>query len=256
VTVPEPEAGAHRRISDTGRLFSLLKAAIDARLSDSVLEALAVASGASKSERESGYRTLAELHRLVTSAKTEIQAHPELKQDLYLGSINSVGNVLNGIIPTNPWDTVVQQLAQPMISLEFCADQLNRLSDEPLLGKAAIQDLLKEIQELEAALLEAQLEPDLTRLLLGKLTEMRGALIKYHIDGAAGLTRAAESAIGGVVKHGDAIKKAGRVKQLLDFLELLIKFDTVVAKLSKYAELAAPVIQRFLPPGGGAHGAG
>ena len=218
MTVPDQESDQHARISDAGRLFNVLKAAIDARLSDSVLDALAVATGGTKSDRELGYDTLAALHRLVKAAKDEVQAHPELKQDLYIGSINSIANVLNGVVPTNPWDTVVQQLAQPMISLEFCADQLNRLSDEPRLPATTIRELLKELEALQATLIDAPLEPDLLRLLLRKLAEMREALLNYRIDGASGLARATESAIGGIVKNSDSIKKAGRVEQLDRFL--------------------------------------
>lgn len=243
---PEPQ-----RISSAGRVMALLKPAVAKGGNQTILATAAAMLGEPEDDREAGLRCLAGIHRLLKEAKLEIESRPELRQDLYLSAINSVETILAGTPPSNPWQTVGPQLQQALIGLEFCAEQMDRLSEESVIPAEEIQALLETVERLQKDVLAAKMDPVLRQMLVAKLEELRAALLSYWLNGAKGLREAVDSCVGGLVREQGAAKNGADVKEVKEFLDCVIACDNVVQRVMKYAAIAAPVVWGLLKAGAG-----
>lgn len=236
-------------ISAAGRLFQLISAAANHDGSKGILAVFALVGGRPESDHTRGLETLAGTFRLIEMAKNEVLRHPELKQTLFMGALNSVENILRTANFSNEWRVIQPQLQQTLIGLEFSAERLNWLADEVTIAADDLNSLLAATEDLQKEVLDAEIDADLKSLIVRKLEEIREAILNYRLCGAERLRGAVDSSVGGLVRRADSIQKASKVKEVAAFLDLLTKLDAVASKAWKYAALAGPAIRAFLHGG-------
>lgn len=247
-SMPEPVVN---QTSATGRLFRLLKEASLLKGETIFLDVWPQVFKVVPPDRAVGFALYGDIIGLLQEAKAEVLANPDLKQELYLGTITRIETLLLSANPTAAWSNVTGQLQGPnLIALEFCADTLDRLSGEQEIKEEFLDELKAEIERLTGAILASDVEPELKQLLSDKLDQMRQAVLKYRIHGIEGLRVAVEASVGAVVLAGNSQKNEPRRKVIADFLEIVSKALLIVEQARKYLPLAGPAIRALLgqPP--------
>lgn len=239
-------------LSAAGRLLAIVKRAGQMNIQTNVYATWAQVFDMPQDQRASVYQAIAGLHRLIDQAKDEVRSHSELRQDLYLGALDNIETAVSAAQFHVNWGSYVGQFQGPnLIALEFVAEQFDRLSSEEVIEASVLGELRKEIERVIEEVLHSAIDKELRDTLISRLEEARHAILFYQLDGADGLRRATEGAIGAmVVVREAATSERGKapVKSFLAILNLLLD---VVAKAKPYAALAKPAIRALLSPGPG-----
>jgi hypothetical protein len=239
------------QISATGRLFELCSRAVQVNGSLPVTVAWAVLATNQEHEIGRGFDLLAHAFRLIEESKQEVLRRPDIKQELFMRSINSVEQIFRSASYGNSWSSISIPLQQALNALEFSAERLNAFSGERLMPQSEVVELLEQLEVVYHALLESDIESSLKQDLLKQLDQIRTALVEYRVRGAEAVMNAANSSVGLIVRLKDKISNVAAVKEVNDFLDLVVKLEAVAMRIVAYTTMGAPAIQALLTSGGG-----
>ena len=88
-------------------------------------------------------------------------------------------------------------------------------------------------------------------MLIESLEEIRHAILEYRLRGAAGLRRAMESGLGGILRFSHEVPEddSGNPEPIIErFLFLLNRLDSIASVALKLKQVAGP-IAKFVFPG-------
>lgn len=242
-------------ISATGRLFRILQDAIARDRNQSFLDTWAQVLGADPANRTRVYQLLGDFFGLLELSKIEIKAHPDLKQTLYLGTVEGIAAILLGANQQAPWQQAASQLeGSNLRALEFCAGQLDRLSVEREIPQEYLGQLQAEIDRLVSDLLQSSLEQQARAVLGAKLEDVRAAIIAYRLRGLDGIRAATQSAVGALVMaYPKVATKTPKLKIVQDLLDVLVKLATLAEKANVLMPGSGAAVRALLS--GGSSGA-
>ena len=225
-----PELGSG--ISATGRLFRILRDAVLRDKNQSFLDAWAQVFGIDSANRTRVYQLLGDLFGLLELSKVEIKAHTELKRSLYLATVEGISTILLGANHHAQWREVATQLEGPNLrALEFCADQLDRLSMEREIPSDYLAELQAEIERVVNTVLQSELEREAKEVLAAKLEDVRTSLLAYRLRGLDGIRAATQSAVGALVMaYPKVATKTPGLRVVHDLLDVLVKLATLAEK--------------------------
>ena len=134
-------------------------------------------------------------------------------------------------------------------AIDFCAF---RLSEETV-GVEVAQD---DIDELEARLkevfdftTEAKLDPRVREVSLDVLAVLRTAILDYHIRGTEGLEESIERSLGRLIifwQRAEGKAQPANHEQVGKLLDLIIKFESIVAKARSYGPVLGELGAKLL----------
>lgn len=256
MTIPEnavPEL--HSAISATGRFFRILQDAVQKGGERSFLEVWGEVLGTDPADRTKAYQLLGDFFGLLELAKVEISAHPELKQSLYLGTLEGIEAILVNAHHHSPWNGVLSQLAGSNLrALEFCADQLDRLSLEKEIPQSYLDIVQREVEAVIADLLASSLEQEAKQALIMKLEDVRAAILAYRLRGLDGLRLTTQSAVGALVMSYPRLQRTSKLDIVTKVLDLLVKLATLVEKANLLMPGSGSAIRAMLGPGASSSG--
>jgi hypothetical protein len=239
--------------SPAGRLFRLLQTGLNHNGSQTILEAWAAILGLDPKDKAAVFAGFGEVVRLIADARDHVRSHPEIKQDLYLRTLDQIEQVLLAPSVNGQWGSVVSGLNGPhILALEFCAEQLDRLSTEQELDPTILEALQKDLEGTMERLLSSDLPEDIKAHLTGRLEELRAAIVRYRLYGISALTRATEAAVGAVIVAQAQVKDERARTVLKDYLDIAQKALNVAAGAVKQwpmLEAGLQAVKVFLSKG-------
>lgn len=237
-------------ISAAGRLLAIIKRASGQPGQTLVFPTWGNVFGIPPDDRAAVYAAIAGVYRLVDNARDEVRSHPDLKQDLYLGALSNIEAAITNAQMNAQWGQFVSQLqGSNLIALEFVAEQLDRFSSEQLVEQSLLDELRAMIEKVTNELAASDIDPELRRLLSQKLEDARHAILFYSIDGADGLRRAAEAAVGTVMVMNESAKPEQSKKPFVDYVDAINKMLDIVSKAKPLAALVTSGVRALLTSG-------
>lgn len=237
-------------VSATGRLFRILQDAVSRDGGKLFIEVWGEVLGVDPKDRTKVYQVLGDLFGLVELAKVEVKAHPDLKQSLYLGTLQGIESILTSAHHQSPWSGVISQLiGSNLRALEFCADQMDRLSLEREIPQTFLDELLEEVQSTIAEVLGSALEKDAKQAIVIKLEDVRAAIVAYRLRGLDGLRLTTQSAVGALVMTYPKVQKTSKLDVVNKVLDLLVKLATLGEKANLLMPGSGTAIRTLLGQG-------
>lgn len=237
-------------ISAAGRLLAILKQAVGQPGPTLVFQTWAKVFELDPADRAAVFQAIAGVHRLIDDARDEVRSHPELTQELYLGALGNIETAVTGAQLGNQWGQHSGSFqGSNIIALEFVAEQLDRFSSEAIVDRVTLSELREAIEIVIAEVLNSDIDTELKRVLVHKLEDARRAVLFYTIDGADGLRRAGEAAVGAIIVTRESTKTEQSKKAFGDYIDVVNKIFDVVAKAKPYAVLLKPVVRALLGSG-------
>lgn len=179
------------------------------------------------------YAGYVELINLTDTAKKAVENLDNIDRELYLKPFNRIQQGFVSTSFNHTWEQFAQYLdAATMTGLEYCSHTLSIHAGEKIIEIETLKELRKEIDNLRDKVVKATLPDVIRRLFYEKLEEMLRAIDTYQINGAEGMKRAIESAIGGVFLHNQVIDEELKTKNKIveEVLAFMDKYKGVVAE--------------------------
>ena len=239
--------------SPAGRLFRLLQRGMNINGQDKVIEAAAKLLGADTQDKSAALASYGEIAALVSDARKHVQAHPDLKQELYLGALATIEGCLLNQAPLADWGNIVRNLSgAPMQALEFCAEFLDSLADESELSPDLLDGLRADVDALVTKVATSQLDQEIKAHLIARLEELRHAILRYRLNGIIPIAASADAALGAAVlayARTPEESKRAIVKDYLDIVHKVVALaEKAVAKVP-WLKPAAAAAARLLMKG-------
>ena len=236
--------------SAASRLLILLQAASQINGSTGVFEALAMVFGVKATERAAVFSGIAGLHDLITLAKRDVVERSELNQELYIGALNAVEAVISSLNLGTSWEQYrAQLLGANILALQFVAEQFDRLTDEIAMEADDLDALRGILEEAVAFIAASTMDRSLKVILIEKLEDARRAILRYRIDGADGIRRAGEAAVGAIVLAGPSAQAESARESVGRYLDVVSKLVDLVNKAKPLLGLLRHAAQHLLGSG-------
>ena len=194
---------------------------------------------------------LGELAKLAVRAEQQVRATARLDPNRYLSWKPEVWAALGAISLVGDLSSFVKPLQvngfQPLERLQYCADGLSRERGEKELEEEELKEIQKEIDELENAVRQAEIDGELKLYLLEQLRLMTDAIRQYHLFGLDPLQRAVNETLGSLMLNPEA-------RQRMSETSLGEKFWKVVGRLASVTSVIGngirivEAIRTLLPP--------
>jgi hypothetical protein len=184
-----------------------------------------------------------EMIRLLMDVKRSIENIDGLNQDLYLKQLPSIQGAFATVRQSDQWKSFKNRLDEAtMLSLEHCADELSKHSNERVLGQDELQSLREDVEALIDRVLDGTtIDPKLREILLEHLEIIRRAIINYKLHGSDGLQEAIKTATGAVYLNR-GIFEAEKDSEAVDwYWKIIVRIGTLTALVSDAHELAPGV---------------
>lgn len=237
-------------LNPASRLLAVIRAATAEPASQPVIETWRKVLHVESEDPSGLFLAYGKLLTLAAEAGERVTQLEGIDHELYLHGIKRISATLSGMNFQSSWGQYVPQFDEASLrTLEIAADQIKRVWNEVAIEQSVLDALRAEIEGLIAETLESDLEMDIRRVVIHKLEDLHRAILDYQLDGAQGLRRAMEGAIGAVVTHPELGAKAKRDGVAEKFLQLIVKLDVTSRAALNLIRLAAPIVQQFLPPG-------
>lgn len=173
-----------------GRVYEILrkvKASDGNQPATEVWKRVLALEGASNGKLFAG---LASLHGEIDAVETAIEILP-INHDRYLRMMGNVREALSPTLLRGNWDKIAAKLdSDTLARLEFCDEELSRVSSETEPDPKDLEDLRSRVEELTESIEKSKLDKPLQALLLDLVECMRHALQQFHIRGVQGLREA------------------------------------------------------------------
>ena len=183
---------------------------------------------------------------LISEARQQVQAHPELKQDLYLGTLTTIESLLLNQAPLAQWGSIVGNLkGAPIQLLEFCAESLDRLDPQTELPSEILDALRADVDNLVTRIAESSLDEPVKATLVIRLEELRAAILRYRITGIKAIEAATDAAVGAAVV-AQARTPTGKHRETInDYLGIIQKVLEIIEKAERRVPLLKPALSIF-----------
>jgi hypothetical protein len=230
--------------SPAGRLFRLLQQGMGRDGNKPTLEAWAGILGMDPGDKAAVYGAIGDVISLISDARAHVRRHPELKQELYLRTLDTVESLLLNQSPMGQWGSIVSGLNGPhMLALEFCAEQMDRLAEEKELPEAILDSLRTDIDAALTRLLSSDLEDIVKQHLVQRLEEVRAAILSYRVSGIAVVARTTEASLGAAVVAQSHARGEGNRAAIKDYLDIVQKGLNVVERAAAHYPLLASAVR-------------
>ncbi len=188
-------------------------------------------------DRVSFFRSIGHLNTLIDQIESRVKQLPSLNHGLYLRDIPAIRSVVcpNGY--NEAWNTYLNPLRFGVLtSLEFCANELSKNHQEVSISNDQIANLKAQLTELYKSVRSANLDPDLTSVIIDLLSTIQLALDYYKIQGPDGIKRSLVYAVGLTQLHQSRLKDSKdlpTIKQLYVFVSDLVTLIKTAYKLKE-----------------------
>lgn len=191
---------------------------------------------------------MTQLMQLTGEARAALRTLPDISQTTYEKHLQRIDEIFSAHFNLNDhWSNFANQVGQETLAgLELTAERLRESSPEQILESSQLRDLQSEIDALLQNVVEARLDGELTRSLVGALEEMRHAVLQYRLRGNAGILRAVDRSFMVVARRREEWEDTKRQPVLDKVLAFITKVDALVATVMRLAKLMPPM-QKFLP---------
>jgi hypothetical protein len=230
-----------------GRLHDLLRAAQQQPGKEPARKVWSAVFSVDATDTGALLKMLADLIDLVDETKKAIGRLQDVDHQLYLKPFKKLETLLSQINLEAGWEHWRQQLDEPTLyGLQFSADRLARESGYTHIDNDELAQLRKDVEDLVARMLDADLPDSLKALFLRNLEAIRHALLAYRIRGIDGLQQEIERSVGSIILHKEQISSAstnspqGGVWK--SFFELIARLHQLVALARNSKELAVPAL--------------
>lgn len=235
------------RTSPAGRLFELLNEALQMDGNKAAMNVWADVLKIDPADRAAVFAGVGDTLRLIVESKVIVAANPELKQELFLSTLSNVESVLTSHHLPGQWSSVRQGLAgPPMVAMEFCAEALDRLSDELKVDQSVLDALRAELDAMLQKVLSADLDGEVKAEFALRLEELRDSVVRYRIEGAARVRRGADALVGTLVSTSRRPNATQRVTLVKDILTVSNAAYELVEKATKHAPQLQAAVQPLL----------
>jgi hypothetical protein len=231
-----------------GRLLDLLNQANGVRL-ESVRQVWCAVFGIDTNDTPSLLRRLATLRELPEQAAAAVRSLPNEDHEHLLTWRSRVEGVLHGATShvDGNWRAAARALDEvAMYSLDSCARKLARVRPEAVLPEGTVAELHRSIRDLLAAILKADLEPQVRDFLLEQLRAADEALQEYRIRGVRGLREALDRMAGRAWSQHDVARRAAQTDEGKRVGTALIGFAKAVGEIIQTAAAAATLYTFFV----------
>lgn len=182
------------------------------------------------------------------------QMKDKFSESLYAAQISRIQEALNPMLLPSTWNNVKQYLTQEnLLAIAFCSEILP--NEETLINESDLEEILKNVDELEALLNSDTLPLSLQTLIRRHIKKIRDALAIYPITGVKELKSVTHEAIGDLIEVAEELKKeaAGNNSEVIEKLKSTWqKINSVVEtventdKLIEYGEKTWQIVKGFL----------
>jgi hypothetical protein len=192
---------------------------------------------------------LAKIYQLPGQIKSDVEAfvHPA-KQAVCLEWFPNVSTA----IKSSSWNARIHDFAgliadTDVLSLRVCAAELSVLVNEKDIKQKEIDDLLQQINSLEAELKKSSLPPDVLKYIQLHLNEIRTALRDFKITGTGPLEASIERAAGSLIVSPEIAVRSAETKEGMQFWGIVAKVNTLVQVTWNSLQIM-DTIAKCLPP--------
>lgn len=189
--------------------------------------------------------------KLAVRAEEQVRATPRLDPNRYLSWKPEVWAALGAISLVGDLSSFLKPLQvngfQPLERLQYCADGLSRERGEKELGEEELKEIQKEINDLEIAIRQSEIDGELKLCLMEQLRLMTDAMRQYHLFGPEPLQRAVNETLGSLMLNPEA-------RQRMSKTPLGERFWKVVGRLANLSSFIGngirivETIKKLLPP--------
>jgi hypothetical protein len=191
---------------------------------------------------------VAHLLDLVRTAKLHIQELPDVNSTIYLRPFENIEMAFGSMNLDEPWNRFTQHLDEAtMVGLQFCADTLSLARPEAIISEEELAALQSDIEVLIEKVVQSELPSHAKTMFLNNLENIRLAILEYRINGSAGLSRALDLSLGGMLRHQDDLENAKDEEIFPAFFRIMIKINDLVTYARNLKQLLDPVMNYFLP---------
>jgi hypothetical protein len=248
---PEIPEGFTAVLSPVQRVESLLRRAIaeQAITSQSTGIALSMLVGLEPpDDRRNWSRAYVEVTNLVEEARQHAASVIDNFDDSpHAQTFAEILKVFGGVCLDNGWSGYASQLNHlANIALPFVVHATDGFGSPPVIQSDLLADLRRDLDALLDRVLHSSLPPAFKEEFARNVTALRDAIIRFHVYGREGITRAAAQVVGHMVVNE---KSANADKAVLkDTAELISKIQDVFLKSYKMGKIGAAV-WKVLGPG-------
>jgi len=185
---------------------------------------------------------LLSLRKLFADTESALRQTGDINEDLYIGPLHRLLNVINLNGLHNGWENFNTYLGtQDLFSLKFSADLLNKNADtqENEISNDEIKTLIADLNELYEQIVTSAIPDDLKTTLLDLVSDMLRGVHEYRVRGAVALKDALSKSIGVVAANKQAIDENVDSDEIQALARMLIRVD----KLYSFATRVQPLLQ-------------
>ena len=134
---------------------------------------------------------------LPSQIAAEISRYPDIDATLFLSWHGDMSKAFQKIGFTNAFNEFNAHVSDSLLlAVQFCSHELSKRCPEKIIEESQIQSLKDEVYKLYVDIINANLDPVLSRYLLDHIYMIIDAVDNYLITGARGLQTAVDTAIG------------------------------------------------------------
>ncbi len=216
----------------------------------SIIHGCAVAVGTDPNDHAAGLKALADIVILTNQVKADVRRLKNINHDLYLRSLTRLEQAFINSNSNAPLSTLLGNVDGVILQgLEFCADQLDRVSTETVVSPQMLTQLLKDLEAVTKTILASDLDAGFQALLIAKLEEIRSAILAYRLFGLTPLQNAVESAVGALIIRHEQAKEPKNRKAAKDWLAFVVSVQTIIKNFVVLGRELPPVVMKLLGSG-------
>ena len=129
-----------------------------------------------------------------------------------------------------PWSHVIDQIDDyTLLSLEYCDNLLDEHSVEGGIDGKKLREVAEKVAELAGQVRESDIDSEIAAYILERLAEVMEAIDEFSLTGPAGLSRAVEANLGGLVTHVNIFMERAGDEEKSFLTKFLITLNALAA---------------------------
>jgi hypothetical protein len=175
-----------------------------------------------------------------------------LREELYVSALANLGQAFSTMYIATNWASVKQYLKQEtLIPLAHWVDILPQ--EETPIQQQELEEILKQVEELEGCLRTSTLPEDLKLLITQHIISIRTAISQYPIAGARAIKEAAHNALGELIDVKETINENSNTNEVTSLLNVWKKANLIAdiaikgEKILRLANRSWTYLETLLP---------
>ena len=236
-----------------GRLFGVLDAVGKYHNANAPMKSVwgYVLSDADFHAPASTWRQYGALLGLVEEGRIWVEQSEVADKSIYLKPFDELARLFDNTNLEETCDTWKRKLDDTtMVALQFCSVYFSASKKEAEIDQQTLEELQSDVDELIKSAHSSGLPDNFRVMLIESLEEIRRAILEYRLRGAAGLRRAMESGLGGILRFSHEVPEddSGNPEPIIErFLFLLNRLDSIASAALKLKQVAGPIAKFVLP---------